>query len=207
MVDDPDLFLISDTLAERYAVDEQNRARIISTANYDLSYITNDLNDDLIRTGRKYSCEQAYALMFEFGKCDYRLAKRLEIEFKRFCVLTLVRPGVPHAPPGAVDMYWHFFVLHTKEYIKFCEDVWGSFEGEQAIRHHFPSKDETRKGMLEAYKNTRALYVEIYGEPELYEMDGIKRPNGDTLPLASRLIWVPGSDTSGDSYSGIIETE
>ncbi len=170
---------------------------------YDLSFVTSALGDSLIRTGRAYSCEQAYPLMHQYGKADYRLAVRLEREFKRFCALTVFQPGVGHAPPGAVDMYWHFFILHTEEYISFCEQVWGDFKGAPKIRHHYPSTDQNRRGMLEAYKSTRALYVEVFGPPEPYEMDAL--PGAMRLP--SRPIWMPGSDTSGDSYSGIVEVE
>lgn len=102
-------------------------------------------------------------------------------------------------------MYWHFFILHTKQYEAFCVDVWGDFHGDPRLRDHFPSTDSTRKGMLDAYKATRELYVEVFGEPELYQLEGIKRASGEVLPVAPRPIWGPGSDTSGDSYSGTIE--
>jgi hypothetical protein len=185
----------------RFDVSEDNRHRIEAVQKYDLSGITVGLTDDLIRTGRAFSVEQAYPLMLRYGKADHRLAARLEEEFKRFCVLTLIRPGVPHAPPGAVDMYWHFFILHTQEYADFCEVAWGDFRGDPRYRHHFPSTDETRSGMLDAYRATRALYVEVYGEPHPYEMDAI--PGAQAV--APRAIWEVASDTSGDSYSGVID--
>lgn len=200
-------FEISSEILQRYQVSDENIERIKLLSDYDLSFVTYALSDDLIRSGRAYSCEQAYPLMFEFGKCDTRLVQRLETEFKRFCVLTLLKTGVPHAPPGAVDMYWHFFILHTKEYANFCVSVWGDFDGDPRIRDHFPSTDSTRKGMLDAYRATRALYVDVFGEPELFPMEGIKRSGGDVLPLASREIWRHASDTSGDSYSGTVEVD
>lgn len=200
-------FAVGDDLVAKFEIDDIAKERISAIAGFDLSYVTNDLTDELIRTGRSYSCEQAYPLMFNYGKVDSRLARRLELEFKRFCVLTLLKPKVPHAPPGAVDMYWHFFILHTREYVQFCEAVWGDFSGEPRFRDHFPSKDATRKGMLDAYKATRSLYIDVFGEPEDYQMEGIVRENGEVLPVAPRAIWVPGSDTSGDSYSGVVEPD
>ena len=205
MLNEKTPFQITDEKIAEFEVDEMARQRITAVADYDLSYVTQDLSDELIRTGRSYSCEQAYPLMFNYGKVDARLAQRLELEFKRFSILTLMKPGVPHAPPGAVDMYWHFFILHTREYVDYCEKVWGDFSGEPRFRDHFPSKDATRKGMLDAYKATRALYVDTFGEPEEFEMEGIVRDGGEVLPVASRPIWVVGSDTSGDSYSGVVE--
>lgn len=198
-------FEVSDRILEKFKVGKKDRDRISAVAKYDLSDISADLSDELIRTGRAYSCEQAYPLMANFGKADARLSQRLELEFKRFCILTLIKPGVPHAPPGAVDMYWHFLILHTREYITFCESTWGDFMGEPRLRDHFPSKDATRKGMLEAYKATRNLYVEVFSEPRNFEMDGIARDDGEVLPVSDRPIWVPASDTSGDSYSGVVD--
>lgn len=101
----PSLYTVSEDVLTRYKVSKKNIERIGSVADYDLSFVTEELNDELIQTGRAYSCEQAYPLRAMFGKADKRLAQRLEEEFKRFCIITLVKPEVPHAPPGAVDMY------------------------------------------------------------------------------------------------------
>jgi hypothetical protein len=62
----------------------------------------------------------------EYSRALEELAKRLETEFKRFVAVTLVRPGMVHAPSGPVDMYWHFFILHTRQYRQFCTDIWGN---------------------------------------------------------------------------------
>ncbi len=197
----PDLYSVPADTLRKYKVPAKNKRRITAVGDYDLSFVTDELNDDLIQTGRAYSCEQAYPLRAMFGKADKRLAKRLEQEFKRFCIISLVKPDVPHAPPGAVDMYWHFFILHTVEYADFCKTVWGDIKGDPKYRDHFPSTDQTRRGMLEAYKGTRQLYVDIFGEPKPYKLTGKK---GVADALAPRAVWGPGSDTSGDSYSGTI---
>ena len=73
-------------------------------------------------------------------------------EFKKFVILTLLKPGVAHAPPGAVDMYWHFFVLHTEPCTSFSEAIWGNFQGDPKYRHHFPAKDDTLPGQFRAYE-------------------------------------------------------
>lgn len=189
------LYEVRDDALANNKTTQSNVERIKKVGPYNLSFLTSTLNDDLIRGGRSYSCEQAYPLVVNYGKADFRIAQRLEEEFKRFCILTLIREGVPHAPPGAVDMYWHFFILHTKQYLEFCTEVWGDFSGSPSFRDHFPSTDATRRGMLDAYRATRALYVEVFGEPRLFEIPG----------LQPRPIWLSDSDTSGDSYSGVIE--
>ena len=98
-------------------------------------------------------------------------------------------------------MYWHFFVLHTKEYQTFCTKVWGSFEGAPDYRHHYPSTDETRPGQYRAYISTRELYVEVFGEPKSF-----MRPGATSVEIwTNTRVGSDPSDTSGDSYSGIID--
>jgi hypothetical protein len=198
------LYTVSKEVLKRYDVSKKNVLRIEAVGSYDLAYVTVDLNDELVQTGRAFSCEQAYPLRDRFGRADKRLAQRLEEEFKRFCILTLVKSGVPHAPPGAVDMYWHFFILHTEGYLEFCKEVWGDVKGDPKYRHHYPSTNETRKGMLAAYKATRELYVDGFGEPRTFKLKGV--PDVADA-LAPRAIWTEASDTSGDSYSGTIEPQ
>jgi hypothetical protein len=189
------MFNVKPEIYKKYKVTDKNRSRIELLKSYDLDFLSNTFNDDLIRAGRPYSVEQVYPIIVRFGKCDFELAKKLEVEFRKFVALTLITPGVPHAPPGAVDMYWHFFILHTERYTEFCERLWGGFRGDQKYRHHYPATDETRAGMLRAYLNTRELYVEVFGEPELYQREG-------ALPVH---IWTARSHTSGDSYSGVVD--
>ena len=198
------LYSVKKDVLKRYKVSKKNIERIQAVADYDLSFVTVDLNDELIQTGRAYSCEQAYPLRAMFGKADQRLAERLEEEFKRFCIITLIKPDVPHAPPGAVDMYWHFFILHTEGYMNFSKKVWGDFKGDPKYRHHYPSTDETRRGMLDAYRATRELYVDIFGEPRTFKLKGKKDV---AEALAPRAVWSVASDTSGDSYSGTVEPD
>ena len=130
----------------------------------------------------------------------------LEEEFKKFVVLTLMVPNVAHAPPGAVDMYWHFFVLHSEQYTRFSEEVWGNYQGDPKYRHHYPAKDTTRPGQFRAYVETRKLYVKVYGEPPVYE-----RTAALPVPVWNDPTFNPTvsehETTSGDSYSGIVEPE
>ena len=189
------MFEIRDEIFEKYRVSQATRNKIWMARDYDLDAITLGLNDDLIRAGRVYSVEQAYPIVARFGRCDFEIAKMLEIEFKKFVAITLIEPNTPHAPSGAVDMFWHFFILHTAYYFEFSEAVWGGFRGDGKYRHHFPATDDTRAGMLRAYWNTLDRYREIFGEPPVVERPG-------SLPIS---IWTQHSTTSGDSYSGIVD--
>ena len=49
-------------LADRYRKSSEIKLRLSALTKYDLSFVTECLNEDLIRSGRAYSCEQAYPL-------------------------------------------------------------------------------------------------------------------------------------------------
>lgn len=190
------MFEIPQRILDKYKVAKSSVNKIEMARDYDLEVVTSALNDNLIRVGRVYSVEQAYPIMARFGKCDYEIAKILEIEFRKFVALTLVEPDSPHAPSGAVDMYWHFFILHTELYSEFSNLIWGGFRGSGNYRHHYPATDDTRSGMLRAYSNTLVLYRDVFGEPVTYQ-----RSVADQVR-----IWTDRSATSGDSYSGIVDS-
>lgn len=185
---------ISDETLDEYDVSEENRRRIQKAIDYDLSFVTDEFGEELIRKGKPFACEQAYPIRNHFGKADQEIAEILETEFRKFVVLTLVKPDMPHALPGPVDMFWHRFILYTAQYKEFCEEVWGSFEGQPEYRDHYPANPETREGHVNAYYATRDLYLEVFGEPTTYE-----QASGDTVD-----IWYGVDDkaTCGDSYSG-----
>ena len=198
--------VVSDETFTKYVVPDDVRQKIQAVTNTDLSFLTNEFNDNQIRAGRPFSVEQVYPIIVRFGKADYEIARIFEEEFKKFVILTLLKPGVAHAPPGAVDMYWHFFVLHTEPYTSFSEAIWGNFQGDPKYRHHFPAKDDTRPGQFRAYVDTRVLYTDVFGQPPVYERVGAQpvaiwnNPVGDAERSERET-------TSGDSYSGIVEPE
>ncbi len=99
-------------------------ARLRKLQSYNLSYFTEHLVDQ----GRIFAPEQVYPIKAHFGKADLEVAQLLELEFKRFAALTLIRPGIIFAPSGPVDMYWHFLILHSRDYRLFCDAVWGEFQ-------------------------------------------------------------------------------
>ncbi len=101
-----------------------DKKRLLALEEYDLSEITNNFTDDSHQEGRIFAKEQIYPIKLHFGKADLEIAKMLELEFKRFVALTIIFPKETQAPSGPVDMYWHFFILHTAKYREFCQAIW-----------------------------------------------------------------------------------
>ncbi|MEA3143068.1 MAG: hypothetical protein QOG31_392 [Thermoplasmata archaeon] len=196
---------VSKAAVERFHVSAEVLERLQILEAYDLSFLTNHFHEGELR---EFSPEQLFPLIRHFGKhgikVDLAVAQRLEREFKRFVALALVRPSRRNAPSGPVDMYWHFFVLHTPEYVEFSTRIFGDYgpqprltkhyfqdvaDKRAAMVDHIPATDETRPMMYEVYQQTRAMYKELFGEPDsLYWPE----PTG------------PKQVTCGDSYSGFI---
>lgn len=137
-------------------------------ASYDLSFAT----EELVDKKRKFSPEQVWPIKAHFGKADTEVARLLETEFKRFVALTLIQPGIVFAPSGPVDMYWHFLILHTRQYRHFCHEIWGHFQhhprgssedergASDALMHHQPMTFEEE---TESFSQILNLYERIFG--------------------------------------------
>ncbi len=126
----------------------------------DLSFLTEKLvsKDESAQT----KTEQVYTLEGLYGVSSTTLAKNLETEFKRFMSIMVVKPDdVPDISPSrAVDMYWHLFVLHTKDYREFTQAVFGKFID------HVPSTKEDANASRGEYSATMQIYHKLFGHPD-----------------------------------------
>ena len=64
------------------------------------------------------------------------VARQLRLEFLRFMALNFVTDKTL-SPSPEVDAFWHAFILHTKDYIDFCQRHFGHYI------HHEP-QDHTK---------------------------------------------------------------
>lgn len=92
-------------------------------------------------------------------KASREIAELLEVECKKYLLLCALFPGESLGMKGNVDNYWHTFLLFTKEYSRFCNEIAGFFI------HHVPSVSHTlERG---SFARTMALYRETFGiEPD-----------------------------------------
>lgn len=78
-------------------------------------------------------------------------------DVKRFLALCLASPQ-PLAPPRVVDQGWHQFILCTKDYAKFCDEICGRFV------HHEPADPYTEaKDFGADRRRTRELAEAVFG--------------------------------------------
>lgn len=112
---------------------------------------------------------------------ERELAERImdqAIGFLRLCAL---EPDAGYAPSKLVDIGWHTFLMYTRAYAQFCDELCGRFI------HHEPSdKQGVVYGIGEAHKSMLAM--EAVGLP------------------VDQMLWANSGDCStycsGDSCSG-----
>jgi len=80
------------------------------------------------------------------------------IRFMSLCA-TGINAGKFYGMMGAIDELWHTFVIFTREYSRFCDQVAGQF------MHHVPEvEDGVSDGTLEHYLAFLDDYEAVYGE-------------------------------------------
>jgi hypothetical protein len=83
-------------------------------------------------------------------------AKEAARRYKNFLIMLYKYPKQVWPPPSDIDEVWHAHILHTKEYFRDCEEIFGRYI------HHAPFQ---KKGNPEADAKMRDFH---YSACELY---------------------------------------
>lgn len=82
--------------------------------------------------------------------------------YKNSLKLMVKYPDIGFVPTHDIDEVWHAHILHTKDYFKDCEAIFGKY------RHHSPITPKTTKAHLEKmgdmYHEFSKKYEEEYQE-------------------------------------------
>ena len=92
------------------------------------------------------------------------LARRHAEEIKRFLVLCALHPEKRYGMRGDLDRFWHTFMIYSREYTAFCEQIAGRYI------HHAPEgpasvSPEEAKSSLRSYQLTLTDYEREFAEP------------------------------------------
>lgn len=88
--------------------------------------------------------------------------------YKNFLVLLGKHPHELLAPAPDIDEIWHAHILHTEEYTRDCEAIFGAYV------HHRPARlwDPNEKSrMQQAHERTAELYLQEFHELYPLELD------------------------------------
>jgi hypothetical protein len=150
-------------------------------------------NIDPAHIARLRAAEQAdlsrVARVLTATRTQHVLAEEVDTvvrDLKRFLSLNLLvpDPDFEFVPSFKIDLAWHEFILHTRDYTDFCDALVGRYV------HHTPQE-------------TRAISrAQVSGEPFLYTKQQLQNFYGATPPF----IWgIPGScDTAAICNSHIL---
>jgi hypothetical protein len=81
-------------------------------------------------------------------KLNRDLAERIVDQALAFLSACATNTGAPLAPSELVDIGWHTFILHTRDYGTFCERIAGRF------LHHVPTDENDPSASGEAAHTT-----------------------------------------------------
>ncbi|TAJ25572.1 MAG: glycine-rich domain-containing protein-like [Reyranella sp.] len=91
-------------------------------------------------------------------------AAHAEQRYRRFLAMRLMKPAFHLVPARDIDKVWHQHILHTMQYAKDCNNIFGAFV------HHRPGSTDTADlaHLRESFDKTKALYAECFGEDYVY---------------------------------------
>lgn len=121
--------------------------------------------------GRSLVAERLYerlvARIVDHERLDRDYAERIMDQALAFLATAGRHAGEPLSPSASVDIGWHTFILHTREYAAFCDRVAGRFI------HHVPDGESTSCSCSSVSERTLAT-IESAGyviDPELWTAD------------------------------------
>lgn len=119
-------------------------------------------------------------------------AQKIFEDTKRFLYLVGINPGNSYGPPAKIDVGWHEFILHTKDYASFCEKHFGRFI------HHVPNRPGDARDTMRPQRTLRAA-ISTFGTSDLSSNWEFQNPLGETVLGPNNLEYIEASDTCGDS--------
>lgn len=112
--------------------------------------------------------------VYDFGKVRTRVLKDGAVsveevddaiaEFRRFLALICLGNSGLAMMSGAVDEIWHAFILHTRDYAEFCQQVRGRFIHHQPASEGSPVPDSSKNAFIDAYRATFGAIPMIWGK-------------------------------------------
>lgn len=89
------------------------------------------------------------------------------LALKQYYAIALLDPVNRHAVSDVIDPFWHAHILHTKQYVAFCDEVFGEYIHHEPLDH---SKPEDVAVVRRLYDYTYLVYGQMfsYVNPEFF---------------------------------------
>ncbi len=92
-------------------------------------------------------------------KVDDEYVEKCILALKQYYVVALLDPNNFHAVSDILDPFWHAHILHTKQYVEFCQDVFGEYMHHRPLDH---SKTVDVASVRRLYEYTQVVYEQIF---------------------------------------------
>lgn len=102
-----------------------------------------------------YRCEPVITRYSLDKKVRYEEAEEVFVGLMQYVIATTFTAGY-RTPSMIIDEMWHTFVLHMRDYERFCSEMLGG-----TTLYHDPGTDD---GPFAHYPETRAIAAELCGE-------------------------------------------
>lgn len=137
-------FCLFETLRPNLPLSEYHRNRIRIIDHHDYSGVLRKVREDLVKLGQ----------MREQEWYDEGL-----LSLKQYYAIALLDGMNMHAVSNNVDPFWHAHILHTKQYVKFCDDAVGGYMHHDPLNHADTVAVEHVESL---YHFTRDRYEEVF---------------------------------------------
>jgi hypothetical protein len=91
----------------------------------------------------------------------YQECERIEWKYKMFLKLIYLYPKENIVPDKEIDIFWHYHILDTRDYIAVTNRIFGSYI------HHYPyfglNGEDDKKDLLSCFTKTESLFKKHFG--------------------------------------------
>lgn len=133
--------------------------KLMAIDEFDFSKVSEKTQQDLLSEGTKV--EHAY---FEKGI----------LALKQYYAVALFDPKNMHAVSNVVDPFWHNHILFTKDYVEFCDQIYGHYV------HHTPlnkSDDAAVRKVQTLYEYTLDIYSKLFNRIDAFFWPPVAKDN------------------------------
>jgi len=134
-------------------------------------------NNEIIHSAMNFPMQHVVNRYKKDYKVSDDLAKKHEIELKRYLILcSLYSDSLPMLS-GEVDNLWHTFILFTKDYEAFCKCVAHKY------LHHVPFTEEEKlqNDVASAYNEFVHKYLAVFHQVPSDKIWNINKDNNSAL--------------------------
>jgi hypothetical protein len=103
-------------------------------------------------------------------------------DLKRYIALIVLFPGEALAPSNKIDMAWHTFILYTRPYREFCNEVFGHYVD------HYPDPSGAPFNRPR-YEKTLSRYRQAFGPPPDLMWNIYMKPAQPNQAPPARPVW------------------